>query len=267
MTSAQNTPTTTGSIGLRVVCGIDGTPEGMIAARQAARLVDTNGSLTMVSAYDIGAAAETGFLASRTAAEMQRDAEEALESAAAEVGIDVERRLIDGEAFAALAAAADRADATLVVVGTHELGRGAGIVLGSVATASTHMPTRATLIARDPDGLGAAFPRSLAVAEDGSAVSEHVRAVGGAIAERFDAGFRRVACSSKAHDLEAVKRVPGALELLDGDPKKELVRIGDEVDLLVVGSSSRRGLHALGSVSERVAHKARCSVLIVPAPA
>ena len=40
-------------------------------------------------------------------------------------------------------------------------------------------------------------------------------------------------------------------------------------DLIVVGSRSLHGLRALGSISERVAHRARCSVLVVhqPSPA
>jgi nucleotide-binding universal stress UspA family protein len=38
-------------------------------------------------------------------------------------------------------------------------------------------------------------------------------------------------------------------------------------DLLVVGSRGLHGIRALGSVSERVAHKAPCSVLVVRPPA
>ena len=35
------------------------------------------------------------------------------------------------------------------------------------------------------------------------------------------------------------------------------------VDLVVIGSRGLHGLKALGSVSERVAHQAECSVLVV----
>jgi nucleotide-binding universal stress UspA family protein len=38
-----------------------------------------------------------------------------------------------------------------------------------------------------------------------------------------------------------------------------------EAALVVVGSRSLHGLRALGSVSERVAHRASCSVLVVHA--
>jgi len=41
-----------------------------------------------------------------------------------------------------------------------------------------------------------------------------------------------------------------------------------DTDLLVLGSRGLRGVHALGSVSERAAHRAGCSVLVIrPGPA
>ncbi len=39
--------------------------------------------------------------------------------------------------------------------------------------------------------------------------------------------------------------------------------ISEEADLVVVGSRGLRGIRALGSVSERVAHEALCPVLVV----
>jgi hypothetical protein len=44
----------------RILCGVDGTPQGLEAVRQAARLRAPEGSLTVVTAVDIAAAAETG---------------------------------------------------------------------------------------------------------------------------------------------------------------------------------------------------------------
>jgi nucleotide-binding universal stress UspA family protein len=44
-------------------------------------------------------------------------------------------------------------------------------------------------------------------------------------------------------------------------PVEVLARL--DPDLLVVGSRGLQGLRSLGSVSERVAHEARCSVLVV----
>jgi nucleotide-binding universal stress UspA family protein len=53
--------------------------------------------------------------------------------------------------------------------------------------------------------------------------------------------------------------VLGALE----HPVRELAEASDEADLVVVGSRGLRGPLALASVSERVAHVARSSVLVV----
>jgi nucleotide-binding universal stress UspA family protein len=41
--------------------------------------------------------------------------------------------------------------------------------------------------------------------------------------------------------------------------------VSADADLLVVGSRGLDGFRALGSVSERVAHEASCSVLVVRA--
>ena len=50
-----------------------------------------------------------------------------------------------------------------------------------------------------------------------------------------------------------------------GDPAGALVERSREADLVVVGPRGLHGLRAIGSVSERVAHHARCSVLVVHA--
>ena len=50
------------------------------------------------------------------------------------------------------------------------------------------------------------------------------------------------------------------------EPVGALVAAAADADLLVVGSRGLHGLKALGSVAERVAHRAGCSVLIVREP-
>jgi nucleotide-binding universal stress UspA family protein len=47
------------------------------------------------------------------------------------------------------------------------------------------------------------------------------------------------------------------------EPVPVLTAASADADLLVVGSRGLRGVRALGSVSERVAHRAACSTLIV----
>ena len=64
--------------------------------------------------------------------------------------------------------------------------------------------------------------------------------------------------------------VPTEKLILNGRPHVEIVAHADKsgADLIVVGSHGRSGLsHAiLGSVAERVVHRARCPVLVVPGP-
>ena len=63
-----------------------------------------------------------------------------------------------------------------------------------------------------------------------------------------------------------VATIVGDRHGLSGNPVDVLVASAADADLLVVGSRGLRGLKSLGSVSERVAHQARCSVLIVRGP-
>ena len=57
----------------------------------------------------------------------------------------------------------------------------------------------------------------------------------------------------------AEREHPVMERLRQGDP----VRLSQHADLLVVGSRGLKGVRALGSVSELVAHQARCPVLVV----
>ncbi len=52
-------------------------------------------------------------------------------------------------------------------------------------------------------------------------------------------------------------------EVVDEHPVRVLVRASMDADIVVVGSRGLHGLKSLGSVSERVAHQAACSVLVV----
>ena len=102
------------------------------------------------------------------------------------------------------------------------------------------------LVARESHDLPG-WPQRVIVAVDGSPGSAAAFAAAETIARRYDAGLRPVVAK---HD----ETVLHALHVLSED-----------ADLLVVGSRGLRGLRALGSVSERIAHEARCSVLVVRA--
>lgn len=228
----------------RVVCGVDGSEAGETAAQLAARIAAPDGSFTLVAADDSSIAVHAGWQMAAIAEELLHDAEVALERgrAIAEPVHPVETRLVEGDPRHCLMAEVERRDATLAVVGTHIRSRALGIALGSVSTHLLHEAPCSVLIARDPRD-AEAWPRSLVVGLDGSREAAAALAVARELGERFGASVREVEAA--------------------GDPVAELVELSSFTDLIVVGSRGVKGIRALGSVSERIAHEARCPVLVV----
>jgi nucleotide-binding universal stress UspA family protein len=113
--------------------------------------------------------------------------------------------------------------------------------------------------AKEPD----AWPRSVVVGVDGSAESAAAMRVARLIADRFGAALRAVASAKDQLDAEATRAIAPELEEEPEHPVDVLVRASESADMILVGSRGLHGLKALGSVSERVAHQARASVLVV----
>jgi nucleotide-binding universal stress UspA family protein len=226
----------------RILCGVDGTPESLVAVQQAVRLQDPDGTLQLVAAANLAKAAQAGMAAPRAAALLQQEAEAGLAEARA-VAPAAREKLVDGDPAAVLLREADATKATLVVVGSHGRGRAAGIVLGTVAARMLRDAPRSVLVARearDPE----TWPQSVVAGVDGSDGSAVALAVARSIAARF------------AADLDEVEAEPtGAVA--------GLIAASEAADLVVLGSRGLHGLKSLGSVSERVAHRASASVLVV----
>jgi nucleotide-binding universal stress UspA family protein len=111
------------------------------------------------------------------------------------------------------------------------------------------------------------FPRSLAVGTDGSDHSQRAVLWAADAAARSGAKLRVVVASRGGPlDVDRLRRVP-ELRVAAAEPVPALVAASRDVDLLVVGSRGLHGVRALGSVSEQVAHKAACSVVVVRPPA
>jgi nucleotide-binding universal stress UspA family protein len=248
-----------------VVVGIDGSPEAREAARQAARLTD--GELVFVAAYDPaeaivgGTAIGVPVYADEQA--LRARAESALRETStvvAESGASTE--LVRGGSWEALLAEVERRAASLVVVGSHGNSRLGGVVLGSTATELVHKARCSVLVARTA---GADFPTRVAVGVDGSAESAAAYATAKALSDRFGASlWPVVAHGGRGVERGDVERIVGAhREDSPHDAVDALLAAAAESDLLVVGSRGLHGLRALGSVSERIAHRARCSVLVV----
>ena len=257
-----------------IVCGVDDTPASTEAVRQAARLADRGSRLLLVSVVDEASAAAAtapggGVVLPPPTVEIE---DQALGEAAAAIRVEqpklrVETRVVEGPVLPTLLGALTEEKATLAVVGRHGHSRLAGIVLGSAMTTVLHDAPCSVLVAgSERDGGG--FPRSIVVGYDGSEQADAAVRVAAGVAHRTDAHLEAVcARGGKDVDVEALQArlteiAPGVgLTVEDKEPVAALVDA--DVDLVVVGHRGLHGMKALGSVSERVAHKANSSVLVV----
>ncbi len=242
----------------RILVGVDGGEASLAAVRQAARLVADGGELELVAAVHLAESSAVGPAAPLTADRLRRQSELALEQALEAAGRPAARRLVDGPALKALLHELDRTRAGLVAVGTHGHRRLTEILIGGVAGGLLHDAPSSVLIARE-QAWPVPFPRSIAAGTDGSVEGDAAVEVARELAHRFGVPVK-VLCAAGGKPVD-VRRAD--VELVPGSPVETLVAAGAEADLLVVGSRGLHGLRALGSVSERVAHSAPCSVLVV----
>ena len=261
----------------RIVCGVDGTPAAFEGARQAAALAGRGPRLVLMTVeMEASIAAASAAGAGMVPPPTVDEAEELLEHAAERLreefpGLKVDGRVIGGPVLPKIVKALEDWRATLAVVGRHGHSRLAGLVLGSVATTLLHEAPCPVLVAGTRDETAGPFPDSIVVGFDGSENAEKAVRVAAELARAKDRPLQAVcATGGKTLDLDALQArlteiAPGvSLDVVDGKPADVLPE--QSCDLLVVGSRGLHGLKALGSVSERVAHHADCSVLVVRAP-
>ncbi|HZO63138.1 MAG TPA: universal stress protein [Gaiellaceae bacterium] len=254
------------SIFARILVGVDGSEAGYEACRQAARLAGPESAIEAVAVVDLSDAFWAAHNAPAAREQLERDAEAALEQAAGLLGARARTRLVDGPEGGVLLHEAERTAATLVAVGWHGHPRIEEILIGGVVGELLHTPVCSVLVARpagDPD----AFPRSVAVGFDGSPAAGCALDTGEHLAATLRIPLRVItATPAEDLDLEPIRQRYPSVEEIDGHPVDALVGASEQTDLLVVGSRGLSGLRALGSVSERVAHEAACSVLVVRPP-
>ena len=258
---AIHEPIVSTQLGRRIVVGLDHSPESLVAARQAATLLDRGGSLDLVSAVAPLAASVPMYGGAMVLHELEEDARALLREAQARWP-QARTTVAIGAPPEVVLDAARRRHATLVAVGGGDHARLTGIVLGGVATHLLHRSPCSVLVARERDG-GLAFPRAIVVGTDGSAEGNAAVRVALELGERFGAPVRAlIATGEDPVHADAVEGV-AEIEWSELPPVDALVRAAAGADLLVVGSRGLRGVKALGSVSERVGHLAPCSVLVV----
>jgi len=238
----------------RIVCGVDGSEASLEAVRQADLVLAEGGRLVLVAAVDLSDAihfqiAPTALHAARRALEkaeeLDRLAHEALARARAEVVRAPEPATVEvaGEPSRCLTETAAAEGASLIAVGSHGLRRIEELAVGSVTARLLRRAPCSVLVARAP-AEGRWTPRRIVVGTDGSEAAAAAVAAAAALGERLEATVETVS-------IEHRRPAPGLLEAAAG------------ADLVVVGHRGRHGARLLGSVSERVAHSARCSVLVV----
>jgi nucleotide-binding universal stress UspA family protein len=263
------------SVFATIVCGVDGTPASAEAVRQAAALADRDSRVLLVAVVDEASAAAAtapggGIVLPPPSVQLEGEAlgeaADVVRSSRSELA--VETRVLEGAVLPTLIEALEREQATLAVVGRHGHSRLAGLVLGSAMTKLLHDAPCAVLVAGTADRDEDDFPRSVVVGYDGSEQAAAAVRVASDVAQRANASLDAVcATGGKEVDLESLQAslttiAPGvSLVVEDGDPVHALVSA--DADLVVVGSRGLHGMKALGSVSERVAHRADRSVLVV----
>src|SRR5689334_21378147 len=257
-----------------VVCGVDGTEESRAAVAQVGRLIEAAGGesrVVLVSVWNTGASVAVGW--TPTIARTGSFPQEELRAAADKVrpllptSAAVETVVVEGPPGPMMLTEAGRHQATLVAVGSHDHRRLSGILLGSVAAQLLHEAPCPVLMARGQ--AGDRFPARVAVGADGSEESARAVHTAAAIAKACGSELEAVvATGGGTPDPAAVRSALDAaagpdtpLRMESDSPVDALSRL--DPDLLVVGSRGLQGIRSLGSVSERVAHEARCSVLVV----
>lgn len=253
------------------MCGIDSSPQSLEAARQALVLGDEGAGCWGASAWDPSLAFHAGIHMAEVKRTLREEAETALARLSEEVP-QVKPMLVEGKEVAALLAAISNLEADLVCVGASGTSRPAGIIFGSVATAMAHHAPCSVLVAR----ANRDFPRLILHADDGSPESLAAARVAARLAVRGDStlvtlcvGERQgEGASEEAAEIIGATGVEPVPRTEQGSPHRKIVEVADELgaSLVVMGSRGRTGLRALGSVSERVTHRAECSVLVVRQP-
>jgi nucleotide-binding universal stress UspA family protein len=246
----------------RVLVGVDGSEAGFEACRQAARFADPGAPIEAVAVVHLADAVWTGYNALSVTDRLREEAEATLEHAVRLIGERARPRFVNGTETAALLQEIERAAATLIAVGSHGHHRVTEILIGGVAGDLLHSAPCSVLVAR-PSNEPEAFPRSIVVGLDGSVAAEYALDAAEEVAGRLGIPLRVItAVHGKSVDLDAVRRRWPSAEEIDARPVEALVAASPDADLLVVGSRGLHGVRALGSVSERVAHQATCSVLV-----
>ena len=253
------------SVFARIVVGVDGTDWGFEALRQALVLApEENPVVRAVTALDTAPAIRTGFQAAHFAELLKKEADDAREAALAIIGnrTSCDASVVRGKPVDVLRRERDELHATLVALGGRRSSRFLGILLGDTGTELVHDAACSILLAC-PAQAGPWRPRRIVAGLDSSAHALAALRIADELAGRFGGTVEAVSATG-GKTIERDGAWSDRVDTWDpAQPVTALVERSRTVDLVVVGSRGLHGVGALGSVSERVAHEAHCTVLIV----
>lgn len=253
------------------LCAVDGTRGSYAAVEQAGRLVGPRGRLTLLT---VTAVAGGGAAIGPNRAQRILDQAAAL---AGEAGVTA-TRLIDPGRPPDKVILGHAAGHALLAIGAPVTSWLGGMFVGGVGAKTIGSFSTPLLAARTAPGGPEQFARRILVASDGIDDSEQVVELAARLARSQGAEvtlLHAVGVESEAGSLpiERQARVLGSaiggevqstIEAANAHEAILRAAASTKASLIVMGSRRRGGLHAVGSVSRRVVHEARCSVLLVP---
>ena len=252
----------------RVVVGVDGTDFGFEALHQTLALSPLGGAVYAVTALDTAIAVHAGFNMSHVAAQLEEEAARARATAAEIMGgrLNCTTKVVRGDAKGVLRHVCIEYDATLLALGGRSSSRFLGMMAGETASTLLHDTARSVLFAR-PQWGQRWHPNRIVVGLDGSEFSLAALAVADDLAERLGSAIQVVTATG---GKPAQREGAWAERVTEWDPGHPFAALRDRstmADLLILGSRGVHGVRALGSVSERAAHRAHCSALVIhPSP-
>ncbi len=256
-------PTSAPGIVARVLVGVENTPASLEAVRQARILAGPHGWVTAVAVADIAAAAQAGAAAVHAAAQIRADAARALERAVS-AGAPNVAKVVTGRPRETLLAQLAATGATLLALGAEPHRRATGLLLGAVGSSMLRHSPCSVLLSRP--GRTGSWPQRIVTGVDASPQSLEAAAIAADLARTHDAELIVItALGGKTVHVDLVRELHPHVRVDPRSPVDALVYEGRAADLLVIGSRGRHGLGNLGSVSERVAHRATTSVLVIRA--
>jgi nucleotide-binding universal stress UspA family protein len=258
-----------------VLCAVDGTRRSFAAVEQAATLAGSGGRLTLLA---VTAVAGSG--AYRQASISPLRAERILKRAgriATEAGV-ASSTLLDPSGPPPEIIMERASEHDLLSIGAPASSWLGGKFLDGVAVSVLGSFTRPLLLARALREREGRFPERIVLASDGLERSDELVELTGRLgalhgsivtlchAIGSESSARRHRVHQQALRLEEALGARSELRAEPGPAAELIVAAAQETSasLVVMGTRRLRGLKAIGSVSARVAHRADCSVLLVP---